>query len=167
MTSALGNELPVEEELLVVVLDELELLVMSVVELLAVDELSVVELLAVVELSVVVFVPEEKLAWHDWSIFAETFFGGVEFCSSVNKFLFCKLFGKISAALLFGVFGKFSVDNFVGLFAKYLVTWILFDKFDSSAPIFGTFSFVCFGGVVGKLFLAELFVDEDVSVVVA
>ena len=74
MTSALGNELPVEEELLVVVLDELELLVMSVVELLAVDELSVVELLAVVELSVVVFVPEEKVAWHDWSIFAETFF---------------------------------------------------------------------------------------------
>ena len=68
---------------------------------------------------------------------------------------------------MFGVFGKFSVDNFVGLFAKYLVTWILFDKFDSSAPIFGTFSFVCFGGVVGKLFLAELFVDEDVSVVVA
>ena len=68
---------------------------------------------------------------------------------------------------MFGVFGKFSVDNFVGLFATYLVTWILFDKFDSSATIFGTFSFVCFGGVVGKLFFAELFVDEDVSVVVA
>ena len=87
LTSAVDNEMPVEEELLVVFV-ELELLVVSEVELLAADELSVVELLAVVELSVVVFVPEEKLAWHDWSIFAETFFGGVEFCSSVDKFLF-------------------------------------------------------------------------------
>ena len=87
LTYAVDKEMPVEEELLVVFV-ELELLVVSEVELLAADELSVVELLAVVELSVVVFVPEEKLAWHDWSIFAETFFGGVEFCSSVDKFLF-------------------------------------------------------------------------------
>ena len=190
------NEMPVEEELLVVFI-ELELLVVSVeellavLELLAVVELSVVELsvvdlsvvellavelsfvvfvpeekLAVVELSVVVVVPEEKLAWHDWSTFAETFFGGVEFCS-VDKFLFWKLFGEISAAFLFAVFGKFSDNNFVGLFATCLVPWILIDKFDSSAPIFGTFLFVCLGGVVGKLFFDELFVDEDVSVVVA
>ena len=183
------NEMPVEEELLVVFV-ELELLVVSVeellavLELLAVVELSVVDLsvvellavelsfvvfvpeekLAVVELSVVVVVPEKKLAWHDWSTFAETFFGGVEFCS-VDKFLFWKLFGEISAPFLFAVFGKFSDDNFVGLFATCLVPWILFDKFDSS--IFGTFLFVCFGGVVGKLFFDELFVDEDVSVVVA